>query len=34
MKWLWGDYYYDTVEKKWTEESVSSDGRVLKRGFV
>lgn len=34
MNWLWGDYFYDPIDKKWTKISVTADGRVLKRGFV
>mmetsp|Transcript_7269 Transcript_7269/g.6411 ORF Transcript_7269/g.6411 Transcript_7269/m.6411 type:complete len:401 (+) Transcript_7269:85-1287(+) len=33
-KKLWGDNYYDPSQKKWITESVGSDGKVLKRGFV
>lgn len=31
---LWGDNFYDPVNKKWVTKMVTEDGRKLKRGFV
>mmetsp|Transcript_8670 Transcript_8670/g.1204 ORF Transcript_8670/g.1204 Transcript_8670/m.1204 type:complete len:86 (-) Transcript_8670:1710-1967(-) len=31
---LWGEWYFDPTVRKWTKNSVTEDGRVLKRGFV
>lgn len=30
---LWGDWFYDQAGKKWITDSVSSDGKALKRAF-
>ncbi|GAM26756.1 hypothetical protein SAMD00019534_099310 [Acytostelium subglobosum LB1] len=30
---LWGDRFYDSVTKKWSDNPVSEDGRTLERGF-
>lgn len=34
MKKLWGDNFYDPVNKRFTTEQVTEDGRKLKRSFV
>jgi len=33
MKRLWGENYYDAKAKKWTTDSVGSDGKPLVRSF-
>jgi len=33
-KKLWGDYYFDAKAKKWKTDSVSDEGKELKRAFV
>lgn len=34
LKYLWGDYYYDSKNKKWTTVAEAEDGSPHKRGFV
>jgi elongation factor 2 len=33
MERLWGDNYFDAVDKKWKKSENGADGKPLKRAF-
>jgi elongation factor 2 len=33
MERLWGDNYFDAIDKKWKKSDTGADGKLLKRAF-